>query len=263
MLILEIVILLCIYGIIAYFCNFSEQKELDRDHEYLHLSRAYFYLGLIGSILFALVAVIVLIFDSASLAIVFFALAILFAFILSGYYGYRIYYDDEKIVYRKYFEKYKAIFYKDIRRVNFEFDIEITAKDSKLTVPCYMANSGALLEKMLKHIPKKATQKIKPQEKVRKFSDSVYRPGEFIFAFILMYILGISFDSLLITVVMEYSWEVWALLGVSVFCYIFPIFAFISAKRAHSSKFWRAVAKLCYKDGYLKVDDTHPRHKDK
>ena len=263
MLVFEIITLILIYGIIAYFRYFTKQKELDRNHAYLHLNKVYFYLGLIGSLLFTLVAVTVLIFDSETSAIVFFALAILFAFIISGYYGYRIYYDDEKIVYRKYFERYKAIYYKDIRKVDFEFDIEITAKDKKLTVPCYMANSSALLEEMLIHIPKKATQKIKPQEKVRKFSDSVYRPGEFIFAFILMYALGIVFDALLIIFVKDRSWEVWMLFAVSAGCYILPIISIVSAKRAHSSKFWRAVARVCYKEGYLKVDDSLPRERDK
>lgn len=93
------------------------------------------------------------------------------------------------------------------------------------------------------------------KKKVRKFPDSVYRPGEFIFAFVMMYLLGILFDALLIIYVKEYSWEVWAMLGLSAFCYIIPIVTFISAKRAHASKFWRSVAKICYKDGYLKDED--------
>ena len=262
MLILEIIVLLSIYGIITYFRCFSELKDLDCKHSYLHLNKAYFYLGLIGTVLFAAVAIIVLIFDSIALSAVFFALAIIFAFVLSGYYGYRIYYDDEKIVYRKYFERYKTVFYKDIKRVDYRFDIEITAKAVKLTIPCYMANSDALLEEMLKHIPKKATQKIDPQERVRKFADSVHRPGEFLFGFILMYAIGIAFDALLIIFVKEYSWEVWVFFAVTAGCYVLPIISIISAKRSHSSKFWRSVARVCYKDGYLKVDETHPRDKD-
>ena len=93
------------------------------------------------------------------------------------------------------------------------------------------------------------------KKKARKFSDSVYRPREFIFAFVMMYLLGILLDALLIIYVKEYSWEVWAMLGLSVFCYIIPIVTFISAKRAHASKFWRSVAKICYKDGYWKDED--------
>lgn len=261
MLVFEIIILLLIYGFITYFRCFSEQKELDRKHTYLHLNKAYFYLGLIGTVLFAAVAIIVLIFDSIALSAVFFALAVLFAFILSGYYGYRVYYDDEKIVYRKYFERYKTVLYKDIKRVEYLFDIEITAKAGKLTIPCYMANSDALLEEMLRHLPKKAIQKVDPQEKVRKFSDSVYRPGEFIFAFIMMYLLFAAFDVLLLVYAGIDTWESKALLGFSVLGYVFPIISIVSAKRSHSSKFWRSVARVCYKDGYLKVDDTHPRGK--
>lgn len=58
------------------------------------------------------------------------------------------------------------------------------------------------------------------KKNVRRFSDSVYRPGEFIFAFVMMYMLGIFFDALLIINVEEYSWEAWAMLGLSVLCYI-------------------------------------------
>lgn len=59
------------------------------------------------------------------------------------------------------------------------------------------------------------------KKKVRNFSDSVYRPGEFVFAFVMMYLLGIFFDALLIIYVEEYSWEVWAMLGVSFFATLF------------------------------------------
>ena len=93
------------------------------------------------------------------------------------------------------------------------------------------------------------------KKNVRRFADSVYRPGEFIFAFVMMYLLGIFFDALLIIYVEEYSWQAWALHGISAGCYIIPIVTFISAKRAHASRFWRSVAKICYKDGYLKDED--------
>lgn len=252
---IEIIMLLCLYGVIGYFRFLSEQKNLDRKHEYLHLSNVYFYLGLIGSILFSVGGILIWFLDSTLLAIVFLTLAILFTFILSGYYGYRIYYDNEKIVYRRYFEKYKAIYYKDITRVNYQYDIEIMTKEKQLTIPCYIANASELLEVMLKYIPQKAMKKLNPKKKVRKFSDSVYRPKEFIFAFVLMYLLVISFDALLIICVEEYSWEVWAMLGLSVIGYILPIISFISAKRAHASKFWRSVANICYKSGYLKNED--------
>ena len=42
----------------------------------------------------------------------------------------------------------------------------------------------------------------------------------------------------------------------SVVCFVvFPAYSalsIISAKRAHSSKKWKKIAKICFKDGYLK-----------
>ena len=111
-------------------------------------------------------------------------------------------------------------------------------------------------------MPPKTKHNSKNDEKVRKFSDSVYRPGEFIFAFIMMYLLFAAFDVLLLVYAGTDTWEVKALLGFSVSGYVFPIISIVSAKRSHSSKFWRSVARVCYKDGYLKVDDTHPRDRD-
>ena len=103
----------------------------------------------------------------------------------------------------------------------------------------------------------------KNDEKVRKFSDSVYRPGEFIFAFIMMYLLFAAFDVLLIVYAGTDTWEAKALLGFSLLGYVLPIISIVSAKRSHSSKFWRAVARVCYKEGYLKADDSLPRKRDK
>lgn len=253
-----LILTICTYVAVSVFNIFAARNGFDKKHLYLHLSKAYLYLGLIGSIACFVGGIIIMIFDSYAIAIVFFILATLFAFILSGYFGYRIYYDDEKIVYRKYFESYKVLHYKDIIRINYLFDIEIYTENSKLIIPSYMANSQNLLATVLQYVPNKATQKIKPKEKVRKFSDSVYRPGEFIFAFILMPILGTA--GLAIVLILgepeqkDYKLVLGTFICLAVVMYIYPILGIISAKRAHSSKFWRSVAKLLYREGYLKKE---------
>ena len=255
MIIFESIVLSLIYVFVSCFAWFSNQKKLDKKHYYLHLNKAYLLLSVIGSAVCLIAGVLVIIFDHWTVAKVFFALSICFAFILTAYFGYRIYYDDEKLMYRKYYGSYKVIYYKDIERIDYIFDIEITSKDLKLSIPSYMANANDFLETVLNNIPAKAKQKIKPVGKVRKFSDSVYRPGEFIFAFVLAYLLAGCALFLLIC-----FWDpdsdgfyvcaiTWIFLIVLV-C-VLPILSIISAKRAHSSKFWNCIAKMLFKDGYL------------
>ena len=91
--------------------------------------------------------------------------------------------------------------------------------------------------------------------KVRKFRDSVERPGEFIFGFVVMEIfavaipvvaalegIGDSYRGLVLTFVV----------GLPVVLNAFILLTVISVKRAHSSKAWRKVAKVLVRNGYLK-----------
>ena len=112
---LEIFTLVCIYLGVVFFRYFSEQAQLDKKHDYLHLSKAYFWLGLMGSVMFIIVAIITLILNTEIYIVyIFLVVAIVFAMLLLGYYGYRVYYDDEKILYRSFFGRYKIIHYKYI-----------------------------------------------------------------------------------------------------------------------------------------------------
>ena len=93
------------------------------------------------------------------------------------------------------------------------------------------------------------------RSKVRKFRDSVERPGEFIFGFVVMEIfavaipvvaalegIGDSYRGLVLTFVV----------GLPVVLNAFILLIVISVKRAHSSKAWRKVAKVLVRNGYLK-----------
>ena len=85
MLIIEMISLLCIYVAVTYFRLFSELPKLDNKHTYLHLSKAYLWLGLSGSVIFSVVAIFMLISDVETyMAIIFFIIAILFALLLLG-----------------------------------------------------------------------------------------------------------------------------------------------------------------------------------
>lgn len=256
---LELCGLFFIYGVVAYFRFFSERSLYDQNHNSLYLNKAYFWIGLIGTTVCFFAGIIIWIIESIWLSFVFFALALVFAFILSGYYGNRLWYDDEKILYRKYFEKYKIIYYKDITTLRCDYDIEIETKEKRLIVPSYMVNYGAFLDVLVNNTSPKSRLKIRPESKTRKFRDSVYRVGEFVFSYVLMYVLMAGY--LLIWLVCdkdrsilepENTFALCAVIFMTVIGCAFPIISIISAKRAHSSNFWKTVAKYCFREGYLK-----------
>lgn len=258
MLIIEMVSLLCIYVAVAYSRLFSELPKLDKKHTYLHFSKAYLWLGLIGSVVFSAVAIFMLISDIETyMAIIFFIIANLFALLILGYYGYRVYYDDEKIKYRRFFGKYSIIYYKDITIVNAAYDIEIKAKNKTLIIPVYVVNRYELLTSLTEYVPKKTRINDLSETRVRSFSDSVYRKGEFIFAYILLYFLIIGLWILIIVFgggisIFTMPVECSVLVILTVVAFSFPILSIFAAKRAHSSKFWNKVARLCFRDEYLK-----------
>ena len=252
----EICALICVYVAVAFFRFFSEQSQYDKNCNCLHLSKAYFWLGLIGSVSFFCAGIFILILESFSLAFCFLLLSLLFALIFSAYYGYRICYDDEKILYRKYFEKYKVVYYKDIRSFSCGYDIEIKAEETNLTIPCYMANYEALLHTLIQNVPAKSKKNIQKKPRVRRFRDSVYRPGEFIFAYILIYVVITGLWIVLIydmTIFKpEHTFELCGVVFITLLNVLIPPVSFMSAKKAHASKFWKNIAKVLFRAGYLK-----------
>ena len=141
--------------------------------------------------------------------------------------------------------------------VNASYDIEIKAKNKTLIIPAYVVNRYELLTSLTEHVPKKARIKDSSETRVRSFGDSVYRKGEFLFAYILLYFLIIGLWTLIIVFggeksifTMPVECSVFVIL--TVIAFLFPIVSIFAAKRAHSSKFWNKVARLCFRDGYLK-----------
>lgn len=254
--VIELITLLTVYFAVGLFGYYSHKIQ-NRYHNYLCLSRAYFIMSLIGTIVCGVLAITLFIFDQTALSVVIAFLSIAFAVILAACFGYRIYFDEEKIVYRKYFGKYKTILYSEIKSFKWEFDIIIKTANRKLVIPCYMDNFHKFLETITVKLPPKAKTKIAQKQKVRKFSDSVYRSGEFVFVYILMYVLDAAVCGLTIWAIKNGSdMPSGFVLGFIVFLFAFlaiiPPISIFCAKRAHSSKVCRAIAKLFIREGYLK-----------
>ena len=163
---------------------------------------------------------------------------------------------------RRFFGKYKTIYYRNIIDIEYGLDLIIRTKNDTLRIPNYTVNFKALYGYLssIINLENKKTKDIIPR--VRKFRDSVYRSNELYFAFGLFLFLGVGFEILLAYLYFrgEIPFDdksalifviIMSIVSIVVIpCYV--VLAIISAKRAHSSKKWRKIARLLIKESYLK-----------
>ena len=176
------------------------------------------------------------------------------------YYGYSVVYDQKKLQYRKFFGKYKTIYYSQIVYIEYEMDLIIRTKSDTLTIPNYTKNVTVLYNYLNDKLSLEESKEKNVLPRIRKFKDSVYRPGEFYCAYTLMVAVPLSLSALLIWAYITDNFEqnislteLLFMVGLFVISGVgFVIISIMSAKRAHSSLKWRKIAKLCFKEGYLK-----------
>ncbi len=250
-LIIQIIALAGIYVGVGWFRYKTEHNyEFDLNCCNIRLHKGYLWLGLILTVVEVGMSLWTYLDGSEGVSLIFFILSLLSSLLIFAYLGFRITFDDEKLAYRRFFEKPKTIYFKDIREIRCGLDIEIQTKTQKLVIPNYMTNTAALMVKMMPYLPKK--KKIKTVPRVRRFRDSVERAGEFIFAFALLDValLGVF---IWVNIAQKFDPTTFYVLG-GLLIFINGVFFLMvhSAKRAHSSRFWGKIAKLFYKEGYLK-----------
>ena len=250
-LIVQILSLIAIYILITVFKYKTENNfNFDEEVPYIRMHKGYGIVGIGCTIICVFFSIGVYLEGSEALSIAFFVLAAISSLLFFSYYGFRIAFDKEKIVYRYFFETPKTIFYKDIVEVRVGLDLIIRTKDRKLTIPNYMTNIPALLLKMMPYMPKR--KKIKEVPRVRSFSEAVERSQEFIIVFAILEIFFIGFGVLgaiatkFDTTLILVSSLLWGAITGMIFLCVH------SAKRAHSSSFWNKIANLLFKEGYLK-----------
>ncbi|MBE6553544.1 MAG: hypothetical protein E7666_04285 [Ruminococcaceae bacterium] len=250
-LILQIISLLCIYVLVAVFKYKTERNfDFNLDSPYIKLHKAYLVIGGSVSILACILSVWSFLQISKSLSFVLFVFALLSSLLVFAYFGFRIAFDDEKIIYRYFFENAKTIYYKDIIEIRHGLDLIIKTNSRQLVIPNYMTNMGALLLKMMLFLPKR--KNVKEVPKVRSFFESVERPREFLIVFVgLEVVFSALFAWFLIASNFDSRVIIFAAICMSAISGLF-FFCVHSAKRAHSSVFWNKVAKKLFKDGYLR-----------
>lgn len=250
-LIVQIVSLLCTYALIVIFKYKTEHNfKIDLKVPYIKIHKAYLIIGVVLSTVFAVLSAWLFLELSKALSFLAFIFAVLWSLLVFSYFGFRIVFDEEKITYRYFFEKPKHIFYKEIVEIRHGLDLIIQTKDQKLVIPSYMTNVGALLLKMMPYLPKR--KKVKEVEKVRSFFDSVERPLEFVIVFVMLEVVFIALFVWFL-IASHFDSRVIAIMGVCLGAITALVFLCVhSAKRAHSSAFWRKVANLLFKKGYLR-----------
>lgn len=249
-LIIQILSLATVYVSIALFKFKTEHNyKFDLDCPCIKMHKAYLMVGIILSTVMSVLSVIAFT-DDELLAFIFFIIALLSSSLIFAYFGFRIVFDDEKIVYRYFFEAPKTIWYKDITEVRVGLDLVIRTKDKKLTVFNYMTNMPALLIKMMPYLPKR--KKLKEVPKVKSFFEAVERPMDLIIAFIMAEV-AVALVFVMMLTYPKADTQVRVFIGILWFLLSGIFFLCIhSAKRAHSSVFWNKVAKILFKDGYLR-----------
>ena len=223
----------------------------------LRLNKAYCVIGYVALAVLGILAIVLYFNSGIEVALIAVAFAILPTLLIIGYYGYRIVYDKSTIEV-KMFRKIKSIKLKNVIEVERGMDLIVRTKDDTFTIHNYMTNTTELYQFLLQNIKLSAEKQKEPR--VRRFKDSIYRPNETIFAFILMGLLAFGLLAIII-----WAYSIGSIrtrkdlfIGLSIvlfFATIFTIFitlSVISVKRAHSSKKWRKIAKLLIKENYLK-----------
>ena len=259
------IILPFILLIICVVVHFVQLKSSDNeivDFSNIKLHPIFCVIGYVTSILFLALGTVLYFYSDIWVALVCVIFSILSDMLILGYYGYSVNYDNKKLIYKKFFGKYKTILYRNIVNIEYGMDLTIRTKDDTLVIPNYALNVKKLynyLSGRLK-LDEEKTQKLAPR--VRKFRESVHRPREFIFAFGLLLLLSVFVELFFVwlyvtgKIVIQEKNALIFIIGFNVLSGIvlpfYVILAIVSAKRAHSSTKWRKIARLCIKEHYLK-----------
>lgn len=258
------IILPFVFLVVCAVTHFVQLKSGDNenvDFFNIKLPPIFCAIGYVSSIIFLALGGLLYFYSDILATLVCVIFSLLSDSLILCYYGYIVKYDNKKITYRKFFGKYKTILYRNIRGIEYETDLIIRTKDDTFVIPNYALNVKKLYNFLSDRLRfEEETKKLVPR--VRKFKDSVHRPKEFIFAFVLLLSLSLFVEILFVwiyfagKIVIQSNSDIIFIIGFNVLsgvvlpCYV--ILTTVSVKRAHSSRKWRKIACLCIKARYIK-----------
>ena len=249
-------VLLSTYLLIALFHYKTKQAGFENDGKVLRLHKAYLCVGIIATSIFAVLSIWSYIDREEIFSLLMFGFAVLSSALIFAYIRVRIMFDEERIICRNLFGDGRVFLWQDITSVRIGLDIELHFKNKKLVVRNYMTNQKAFMAMLAEKIPKRRKKAVQSVSKVRSFFDSVERPREFLAVFILLNVVFVALYAwFLISGFLKPRLDDYAFVGMTICVLAIFLVTFLcvhSAKRAHSSSFWYCVAKMMFKDGYLK-----------
>lgn len=246
LLIITMIVIYLAVGVISFF------SAADKNHEKckVRMGVSLLIIGIICTVACVVPATIKVIQNDLPFAALLFGLSLFGASLIIAFFNCRLTYDGESLTYRNIFGRKTTIKYSEIVDAEYEMDLNIMSDKKKISLQDHVVGQSEFLRIIKPYIDPIIEQKKKiagPVPKVRKYRDSVYRPLDYI---IVQSIFGAFSGAIcLAALIIDFNWIcVFVLALISVFIFAF----FYSAKRAHSSEFWRSVSKICYHKNQLK-----------
>lgn len=220
----------------------------------MKLPLAYFIIGIVGTVFFFVISFALALLNQDPASWVVFSFSLLSIPLIIAYFQCRIFYDNEKMLVRNFFGRKKMVYYAEIIDVKNDTNTLIETNDgSSVRIPNDLEGRFELLMTLASQLSGKIGNHTRAAAKnppVRAFRDSVWRSGEIIVAFVLVYavIIALAVMGLFVSNGAPILWM--ALVGAIVWtaCVFLSIH---SAKRAHRSAFWKKIACICFKERYL------------
>ena len=246
--------MILIYVLVAVF-SYVSTKDRSLGENLVKLNSANLWLGIVGLLFSGGISFYFCTQDENGW--IFFLISSPLSLILVvGYFNCRFFYNEKSLTYRNFWGKKTTIPYSEITDVEIGIDVIIFSGKKKVKISPEMVGRSDFFDAIKPYVDailaeKERNKRENPQPvpKVRKFKDSVYRPGELVFVYVLLIVLTLFLA--IILVAEGYITET------IIVCAIIGIVEFLvwyAPMRAHSSKFWFAIAKKLYRPGVLKLE---------
>lgn len=258
--VLSSILIYILVGIFSYFS--SKDRSLQKN--VIKLNEMYLGLSIVFLAFFAGFSYFMsIVNDDFRAWIVFLVLSPLGISLAVSYFNCRIFYDENSLTYRNFWGKKTTIRYCEITEVEAGIDFLIFSGKRKIKITSDLVGRGDFFELIKPYIDavleekeRRKKENDQPLPAVRNFWDSVCRPGEFVFV-IVLYSIGFLFC---FTIFVIYA--SWFFFGLGILLAACAFCTYYAPKRAHSSEFWLAVAKLLVQESHLKLDKTQNTDED-
>lgn len=243
-----IVPMILIHGAVALFLTFSTfDKRLERS--IVRMNGAYLVVGILSVLIFVFISIYGFIKNDTGLGIFMLVLSVLSSSLNVAFVNCRIFYDNSGFTVRNFFGRKCTVLYSEITDIEIGIDVIISSGEKRVKIADYTVGRQAFFDVLMPNVEHILNQSMKNNIvplKVKNFRDSVHRPGEKLFGIAILILLGVGFAVMAIALSQLWMWTFVALIWLIVFL------MYYAPKRSHSSKGWRAIAKLMIRPEELK-----------